>query len=514
MKRAQDSEGFSSGRMRGVSRLIGMCGGALLAVVSVALTGCLSIPQPPKNLASRHLHSPRTYVGAPQAKAGPAPADWVQRFHSKALSRLVHEALANNPDLHAAAARWQQAEAQIIFARANLLPQINASAGAGRTDPGHGKITNDYNGQVSISWQADLWGELRDQTAFASEQAKASGLDYQFARFSLAASVARAWFTAIAARQQLAIDEDLLKLNQRTARVTADKVRVGAGTQLDSEESKGNVALAEDAVQADRQALTAARRAIDVLLGRYPGGKVKLASKLPPLPGPVPTGLPSQLLERRPDVVAADHRVAAAFHQEASAQAAQLPSVNLNGAIGAVFDPTSLLWSIGGSLLQPLYAGGAIHGEIELTQAQQREAVANYVSVGIEAFREVESALADERYLKQRQAALQRATVRLGNASRIAEDRYDAGIITILDLTQVRTQYFNARSQLLAVRADRLTQRVNLYLALGGPPLSRAEAAKAQVAATQPVADGATGMAMASTTQPSDASTHEEHHGK
>ena len=479
----------------------------------LALSSCVSIPQPAQNLASKHLTPAKQYANAPATQPAPSPGDWVARFHSPQLSRLVREAIENNPDLHAAAARWQQAEDQIALSRANLMPQINGSAGANRTDPGHGVIKNNYSADVTINWQVDLWGQLRDQTAATVEQATATGLDYRFARFSLAASVTRAYFAAIAARLQLGIDLDLLKLQQRTAKVTADKVRVGAGTQLDAEESQGNLALAQDAVHADRQALAQAQRAIDVLLGRYPDGHLAIPNKLPPLPGPVPTGLPSQLLERRPDIVAADHRVAAAFHLTESAKATQFPQVNLSGSLGAVFDPTSLLWSVGGGILQPLYAGGAIRGGIKLRESQQREAVANYVSTGIQAFREVEDALSNERYLSRRLTSLTRATTRLGNASRIAEDRYGAGIITILNLTQVRTQYFNARSQLLAVRADRLTQRVNLYLALGGPPLTGEESAQADRAATQPTEDGVNDMPASPASQPAPASMRETNHG-
>jgi outer membrane protein TolC len=179
-------------------------------------------------------------------------------------------------------------------------------------------------------------------------------------------------------------------------------------------------------------------------------------------------GLPSQLLERRPDLIAADRVVAAAFYGVESARAAQLPRVALSASLGTMLDPTEAIWSIGANLLAPVFTGGRLQGEVQIATAQQRQALSQYVSVALRAFREVESALSNEQVLAYRQVKLERADEMLRSASRIADDRYNAGILNILDLTQVRRQDFANRSQLLRVRAERLRQRLNLHLALGG----------------------------------------------
>lgn len=210
------------------------------------------------------------------------------------------------------------------------------------------------------------------------------------------------------------------------------------------------------------------KKALEVLLGRYPAAELQVTGDLPSVPSPTPIGVPSELLERRPDIIAADRKVAAAFYNEQAAQAARLPRLELSATLGTLLDPTQSIWSIGANLLAPLFTGGRLKGDVLVATAQQRQELGRYVSVALRAFREVETALANEQVLVLRQAQLEQADARLRSASRIAQDRYNAGLLTILELTQVRRQDFAIRSQLLRVRTERLRQRLNLLLALGG----------------------------------------------
>ncbi|MGE4157870.1 MAG: TolC family protein, partial [Planctomycetota bacterium] len=314
----------------------------------------------------------------------------------------------------------------------------------------------------------DLWGRVRSDVAAASEATLATALDSEFARQSLAASVGEAWFLAIEARRQLAIDLDRLEAERSTAEITRDRVAAGVGTQLEAELVEANVAIATAAVRRDEAAIVELVKALEALLGRYPAAELAVAEELPAVPGPVATGVPSALLARRPDIAAADRRVAAAFHLRESARAAQLPQLMLTGSLGTLLDPSESIWSIGANLLAPIFVGGRLQAQVEIATAQQRQALAQYVAVAIAAFREVETALANEQYLALRQAELEKAVVRSRNASRIAEDRYEAGIISIIDLMVIRRQDFETRSILLLVRTDRLRQRLTLYRALGG----------------------------------------------
>ena len=349
------------------------------------------------------------------------------------------------------------------------MGSANRLGNGGFSQPGAPGTFNQYIVGAQVSWELDVWGRLRSGVAASEASAEAVRLDYEMARLSLASAVADAWFVAIQARQQLAIDQEHLAAEQRTARITGDKVNVGAGNgPLDAELAQANVRLAADAIQRDQQAIEETRRALEVLLGRYPANELEIAAHLPALPGETPAGLPSELLERRPDIVAADRDVAAAFHSTESAKAARLPRVTLSASLGSLIDPTERIWSTGADLLGPLFTGGRLTAEIDIATAQQKQAIAAYVSTAIAAFQEVESALANEQYLERRQDELEQATARMAEASRVGEDRYEAGMLSIVDLNVIRQQDFDSQSLLLQIQTDRLRERLRLYRALGG----------------------------------------------
>ena len=435
---------------------------------AVLLSGCLSIKRPPEDLSKSQLDLPPAYAAAPHASRTVVADNWTEEFRDQRILDLVDEALRRNPDLSVAAARREEAQARLQIAASYLQPDLNAVIGASKTDPNDLQISNHFDLRLRVSWELDLWGRIRSEQEAARATAEASGWDLEFARQSLAATVADSWFLAVAAQLQLAINRELLQAEQFTARVTRDRIEVGAASRLDSEVAEANLSLAEEAVHQSRGALLEVKKALEVLLGRYPVAELQVTGDLPSVPSPTPIGVPSELLERRPDIIAADRKVAAAFYNEQAAQAARLPRLELSATLGTLLDPTQSIWSIGANLLAPLFTGGRLKGDVLVATAQQRQELGRYVSVALRAFREVETALANEQVLVLRQAQLEQADARLRSASRIAQDRYNAGLLTILELTQVRRQDFAIRSQLLRVRTERLRQRLNLLLALGG----------------------------------------------
>jgi NodT family efflux transporter outer membrane factor (OMF) lipoprotein len=439
--------------------------------------GCVPLTPPPADLANRAVGRPGrfaatqpTALSAESAKS--VDTNWLADFQDDTLSALVAEALAHNPDLLVSAARLDEVQQRVIVAGSRLYPQLDAVGSAGRSKSsfgGSGPITStSYALGGRASWELDLWGRVRADAASARLSAEASELDLQFARLSLAAQVADAWFVAVQAQLQLAIDQERLVSEDRTNRVTRDKVATGVGGQLDAELQEANVRLAREAVEADRQAIEQSKKALEVLLGRYPASDLAIAAALPTLGGEAPTGLPSELLERRPDVRAADRQVAAAFYDRTAAQAARLPSVTLSADLGWLIDPSASYWSLTGGLLAPLFTGGRLEAQARAADARQRGAVASYVAAAIRAFQEVESALANEQFFIRRQAELEEAVNRSAGATRIGEDRYAAGVLGIVDLTTIRRQDFQSRGQLLQVQAGRVRQRLALYRALGG----------------------------------------------
>ena len=397
-----------------------------------------------------------------------AQQGWLDDFQSRALNALVAEALRANPDLYEAAARFDEARARLRVAGALLRPQLDAVGGVQRGDPGLIGPDSRYDLGLRVGWEIDLWGRLRADRAAAREFAVAQGLDYVRARQSLATAVAEAYFAIITAQAQLAIDRELLAAEQFTAQTTQQRVAAGVAISLDEDLTVANVALAEVEIQQSLLALQESQRALEVLLGRYPAAEIEGGAELPPVPGPVAVGVPSALLQRRPDVLAAGRRVDAAFYDVRRARAARLPSLTLTATLGTLLDPDELFWSIAGNLFAPLYQGGRLRAEIEAASARQRQALGQYAAVSLRAFREVETALANERFLAAQEARYADASQRLRRASQTAENRYQGGALTILDLTQVRRQDFQTRSQLQNVRFEQLRQRLNLYLAIGG----------------------------------------------
>lgn len=438
--------------------------------VAPLTAACAAVQPPPADLASRHVGRPAQFAEAPEVSASDQTTEgWLATFADPELTALVHEAWEHNPDLFVAAERFREAEARMRIVGARLAPQLDAAASADRLDIGDGP-TERYAVGLQAAWEIDLWGRLGADRAAATQIAQAVGLELELARLSLAASVATAYYGVVFAEAQLAVDRELLAAEEFTAVTTRQRVLAGLGTSLDEDLAESNVQLAEVSIQADLATLADARRALEILVGRYPAGALASKVVLPALPpDALSVGVPSELLERRPDVQSAARAVDAAYYTAASARAARLPSLTLSGSIGATIDPTDIVSSVLAQMFAPLATGGRITAEIDAADAVQRQALGRYAAVALDAFREVESALSDARHLAARGAQLEVASERLRRANTAAQGRYEQGLLSILDLQQVRRSDFLARLQLLAVRFQQLRRRIDLHLALGGP---------------------------------------------
>jgi outer membrane protein TolC len=231
---------------------------------------------------------------------------------------------------------------------------------------------------------------------------------------------------------------------------------------------RADLATAQDALQQATAGQQQARRALEILLGRYPAGEIQLATELVPVPPPVPVGLPSDLLERRPDLIAADRRVAAAFFLTEEARLAKLPSFTLTagGAVSSGFD--DLIGNLSAGLFAPLYTGGALEAQLDIATADQEAAIASYGKTVLKALEEVEAGLTDETLLQNRETFLAASVDNNREAYELAKVQYDVGQIDLLSVLQMQTRWIGARVGLLRVKNERLAERINLHLALGG----------------------------------------------
>jgi NodT family efflux transporter outer membrane factor (OMF) lipoprotein len=444
------------------------------------LAGCaVTAPPPPEQIRTDALQGTeiRASWSAGAAEAGAIGDNWLLSFNDPQLNALVSEAIARNPDLRATAARVEQSAAYAQIARAALLPAINLLGTGGFKAGGGSDLTSALQGvMLGVSWEPDLWGRLRYGRNAADETYASAQADYEFARQSMAAQVARSWFMATETRLQLAAAESMAQSSQDLLRLAEDRQRVGVGSQKDVALARANFGTFEDAVRQSRLAHEQAVRSLEMLLGRYPSTELQAAPALPTFPGPVPVGMPLDMLERRPDIVAAERRVAAAFDRVGEARAAQLPSIRLNASVSALDSDVIELQEdfenptggAGGTIFAPLYQGGALRAQVSVRTAEQKEALARYASQVLRGINEVENALAASQVLSERVQLLGRVLADQEQTLQYDQSAYRVGRQDLRSVQQQQQQVQSARMALLRVQSEQLIQRVNLHLALGG----------------------------------------------
>jgi outer membrane protein TolC len=299
--------------------------------------------------------------------------------------------------------------------------------------------------------------------------------DAEYARQSIAAAVAKSWYLAIEARVQRALADGIVTAAEQTLGLARDRLRIGSGDEYDVVLAQASVDGYRDAARQVALAQQQAQRALEILLGRYPAAAIEVASALPAGPPAVPVGLPSELLERRPDVIAAERRVAAAFNRVAEARAARLPKIALTAGVTSISselfvlkDQDNPVTSLGANLTAPIFNGWALEAQVDIRTAEQKLAVAEYARVASKAFSEVESALSAAFAADERAALLAAAEASNARALELAQTRLRVGSGDLRAVLQQNVALSAARTSLVRVQAERLVQRVNLNLALGG----------------------------------------------
>jgi len=448
------------------------------AIVLGSASAACAVKQPPRPADTLAAVLPATTVVPPEWLAttgldGAVVTDWVRTFQDAQLEALVDEGLQHNLDLRAAAARIDGAAALATAARSLLYPQLTAEGLAGVV---HRDGTNERSGLVlGASWELDLWGRVRAAGASADARRDATAADLLAARQSVAALVATLWYETTATERLRAtastaatVYEDLLGLVRKrneVGQVSGQDVAL-AGADLD------RVRQRERAFATSLQQIA---RSLEVLVGRYPAAELALAPDLPPVPPPVPDGLPSELLERRPDLAAAERRVAAAFHAVQSAKAARLPRFTLTGGGGRssselirIVGASTSFWRLGLEMFAPIFLGGALQAQVDLATADQEAAMALFGQAALRAFSEVEGSLAGEQLLADQQRYLESVLAQDSEALRLGRLRYDTGATDLLDVLQLQARQLDTQFSLVTIRNDRLANRIALHLALGG----------------------------------------------
>ena len=461
---------------------------ALLAVSCclLFLSGCtaLTLPGPQTTVA---VNAPGLWESAGRGNQGRISTGWLDRMGDRDMEKIVNEALKYNPNLLAAAARLRVAREGTIIGRAARLPRFGV-AGSGsrsrvrtRTDTGPDKTneSGNYGLSLNASWEVDLWGRLADLDRASRNDYMAALADFRGARLSLAANTAKAWCNLITAEQQLKLAEKTRDSFESYLRITERSYKAGDITTtsaLNVQFGRNNVASAERVLVNRRLGREEAARNLELLLGRYPAGKIPARASLPVLSQTIPVGLPSELLMRRPDLVAAAAVVQSSARRADAARKSLLPSLSLSGggststnSLGRIIaDPETIVWNVAASLAQSVYDGGAPSARARAALAQNEIAIRNFSTIALRAFREVESALATERSLVEQEQFLVVELRQANLAERQAIRNFSDGIGTYLEVLEGQRRAVSAGNAMISLRNARIQNRIDLHLALGG----------------------------------------------
>ncbi|MEL7030405.1 MAG: efflux transporter outer membrane subunit, partial [Pseudomonadota bacterium] len=360
-------------------------------------------------------------------------------------------------------------------AGAELSPQLDLVAGTENTGVIDGDNSNAYNVGLELSWEADVWGRIRSGKQAETANFEATQADFRFAQYALAANVATSYFLAIEAVRQEGITQGVVDALTETVRIVKVRYDNGMGSAQDLALARAEVATAEDQLEDIRGAKRNAFRSLEILIGRYPSAKIDLREDLPALPQLPAAGVPSEVLERRPDLIAAERRIAASVDALDAAEAAKLPRFSLTTSFGGasedlgnILDPGNLAWSLVSNLAAPLFDGGRLDSQVDIESADLDEAVANYAQAALDAFSEVEEALDQSAVLLRRQDVLKTAETEASEAYRLAQISYQTGETDLIDVLSIQQTVFDAQSNLLSVERSLRENHVSLNLALGG----------------------------------------------
>ena len=430
---------------------------------------------------------PETWTAA-ATPDGRISVDWWQDFGDDGLSAAVEAALEGNFDLRAAASRLEVAASDARTARAELFPSVDASySGArqrqnfvgfpipGAEDEVLSTIFTNHGVSLDVSWEIDLWGRLRAATQIVLADLQASAADLRGAQLSMAGQTAKAWFAVAEAQQQI----DLSRTTVENYRETTDRVRgrfeAGIRPPLDLRLALLNLSNAEALLQQRRQQFDSAARQLKVLLGEYADDVISMPLDLPDLTADVPAGLPAELVSRRPDLLAAERRLASFEARVGVARSNRLPNLTLTARGGTATDALlSLLdgdfsvWALLANVTAPIWQGGRLREEVTRAEAQSAEALATFANTALTAYAEVETALAAESILLEREQQLAASVEHAQGAARLAYERYLTGIDNYIAVLESQRSAAQAEGELIAARRLRLENRVDLYLALGG----------------------------------------------
>jgi multidrug efflux system outer membrane protein len=457
--------------------------GLLIAGAALLLGGCTVGPdykRPVMPAPAQHR-----FVEGPAQAESLADTPWMSVFSDSVLQDLIKEAIGANLDLRMAVARVEQARARAGIAKSYLYPNINATGGytfsqaAGGSQPqgeqGQDRNFSNFSIGAQLSWDADLFGRLRRGNEAATAIFLSTEQGRRAVLVALVGDVSATYFRLRELDLQLEIARRTLGVNDETVTYFGNRLQGGVSNRLEVDQVTANRALTAATIPEIEQEIAITENALSLLLGRVPGpiarGRTLAEQQTPPA---IPAGLPASLLERRPDVVAAEQLLVAANADVGAAKALFYPNISLTAGIGGISgDVTNLLgggliWSVGAGLVQPIFNGKRIKRNYELFQAQYQEAVAAYQKSALNAYREVADSLIVIQKLREVRVQREASTAALRNAASLSRSRYESGLANYLEILLADERLFQQELLLAQTRGAELRAVTDLYRSLGG----------------------------------------------
>ncbi len=451
------------------------------AVVAGLLTGCMIGP----DYQRPEIPAPKAYLYEPQQTAAAANVEWWKLFDDPVLDGLIAEALANNKSVKIAAANVEQAAGVLTSTRSPLFPQLNYQGSAARERFSEGGVvslpsgisnpTNVYQLLAGASWEIDLWGRVRRLTEAAQANLLATDEARRGVILSLVASVASSYLQLRGLDEQRVMAERTLVTYTESLRLMELKFKYGRVSDMNVEQARARYQTVAAQLPQIRRSIAVLEDAMCVLLGRAPGpiprGKTIFELVLPA----IPPGVPSELLERRPDLLQAEQQLIAANAQIGAAKAQYFPTISLTGALGTastdlsnLFKGPARTWNFAGSIVGPIFTAGAIAGQVAQAKGAERAAVLSYELAIQSAFADVDNALISRETLDEQVAAQAKLVKALRGYSRLAQLQFDGGRAPYSTVLQAEEQLFPAELDWATAQAQLCVSLVNIYKAMGG----------------------------------------------
>ena len=455
---------------------------AALVLASAALAGCMPARRP-----TAAISTPPSWSTPASASQTPIKPQWWQAFGDATLDRHIEAALAHNTDLLGAGARLDAARAQLELSRAVLGPTLGAILGLqGQRALGATGLATSHVVQPGLqaSWEADLWGRLHTQARAAALRLQASRADRDAVALSISSTTAQTYIGLLALEAQLAQTQDTATSRAEALRIAKDKAQAGYTSQLQASQAEADYQSVLQSLPQLQAAIARQYNALRLLTGELPAQRLPADAQTGrfaqlQLPS-VPVALPSELLRRRPDLAQAENLLAASDASLEASRAAFLPQVSLSASLGRLYiDALSYnpakVWSLGGSVLAPLFDQGRLSAQYNSAAAQRDQAAFAYRGAVLAAFGEVENALlGTERLQQQMEHATRRRDV-LKRSLQYAKDRYEAGYAPYLEQLDAQRNLYQTETEVINLRQSQLLNQLSLYKALGGGWRSESE---------------------------------------